>query len=104
MCGKTAAAKRSIRLQGAARWQDTHKRGSSYGDSTAPHKPHNPLVTMFGMPGLNGGFPAAPAAPKFKFQEFKESPAFTILVNGSLFVAGIAFIQSPIMDMLAPQL
>ncbi|CAB4256288.1 similar to Saccharomyces cerevisiae YOR045W TOM6 Component of the TOM (translocase of outer membrane) complex responsible for recognition and initial import steps for all mitochondrially directed proteins [Maudiozyma barnettii] len=59
---------------------------------------------MFGMPGLNGGIPSAPQAPKSKFQEFKESPAFTIVLNGSLFIAGVAFIQSPLMDMLAPQL
>jgi len=56
------------------------------------------------MPGLNGGIPSAPQAPKSKFQEFKESPAFTIVLNGSLFIAGVAFIQSPLMDMLAPQL
>lgn len=60
---------------------------------------------MFGMPGLNGGIPTQqPQEPKSKLQEFKESPAFTILLNGTLFVAGIAFIQSPLMDMLAPQL
>lgn len=60
---------------------------------------------MFGMPGLNGGIPTQqPQEPKSRLQEFKESPAFTILVNGTLFVAGVAFIQSPLMDMLAPQL
>ncbi|KAG0668177.1 protein translocation complex component [Maudiozyma exigua] len=60
---------------------------------------------MFGMPGLNGGIPTQqPQEPKSRLQEFKESPAFTILLNGTLFVAGVAFIQSPLMDMLAPQL
>ena len=60
---------------------------------------------MFGMPGLNGGIPTQqPQEPKSRLQEFKESPAFTILVNSTLFVAGVAFIQSPLMDMLAPQL
>lgn len=59
---------------------------------------------MFSMAGLNAGAPAAPQQPKSRLQEFKESPAFTILLNGTLFIAGVAFVQSPLMDMLAPQL
>ncbi|CCE90411.1 Tom6p TDEL_0B02820 [Torulaspora delbrueckii] len=45
-----------------------------------------------------------PQAPKSKFQQFKESPLYTIVLNGSLFIAGVAFIQSPLMEMMAPQL
>ena len=40
----------------------------------------------------------------FSFENFKKSPAFTVIVNASLFVAGVVFIQSPLMDMLVPQL
>ncbi|WPK23079.1 hypothetical protein PUMCH_000303 [Australozyma saopauloensis] len=32
------------------------------------------------------------------------SPAFTAAVQVGLFVAGVAFIQSPLMDFLVPQL
>lgn len=62
-------------------------------------------AAMFGMPGmdLEGSSPVS-KKPKSKFQLFKESPAYTILVNGGLFIAGVAFIQSPLMEMLAPQL
>lgn len=38
------------------------------------------------------------------FEEFKKLPAFTIGVNVVLFAAGVAFVQSPLMDMLVPQL
>lgn len=48
--------------------------------------------------------PASPQQPKSRFQAFKESPLYTIALNGAFFVAGVAFIQSPLMDMLAPQL
>lgn len=60
---------------------------------------------MFGMPGM-GPEAASPAndKPKSRFQAFRESPAYTIILNGGLFVAGVAFIQSPLMDLLAPQL
>lgn len=60
---------------------------------------------MFGMPGM-GPEGASPSSnkPKSRFQLFKESPAYTILVNGGLFIAGVVFIQSPLMEMLAPQL
>lgn len=55
---------------------------------------------------MSGMFAAqkAPQAPKSTFQKFKESPLYTIVLNGGLFVAGVAFIQSPLMDMMAPQL
>lgn len=53
---------------------------------------------MFNVPG------ASPSQPKSRLQEFRESPMYTIFVNGTLFVAGIAFIQSPLMEMLAPEL
>ncbi|CCE62181.1 hypothetical protein TPHA_0C00240 [Tetrapisispora phaffii CBS 4417] len=53
---------------------------------------------IFNVPG------AAPTKPKSKFEEFKESPMFTVLVNSVFFVAGVAFIQSPLMEMLAPEL
>lgn len=57
---------------------------------------------LFGMPGLNNAQP--PQKPKTRFQLFRESPAYTIIVNGALFIAGVALIQSPLMDMLSPQL
>lgn len=39
-----------------------------------------------------------------KIQEFKKTPLYSVLLHGGLFVAGVAFIQSSVMDMLAPQL
>lgn len=62
-------------------------------------------AAMFGMPGM-GAQDSTPVSnkPKTRFQLFRESPFYTVLVNGGLFVAGVAFIQSPLMDMLAPQL
>ncbi|CCD25390.1 Tom6p NDAI_0F00710 [Naumovozyma dairenensis CBS 421] len=64
---------------------------------------------MFGMPGMNPtgatiGTNNGVPSNKSRFQQFKESPAFTVLLNGTLFVAGVTFIQSPLMDMLAPAL
>ncbi|KAL6940821.1 hypothetical protein ACO0QE_004739 [Hanseniaspora vineae] len=38
------------------------------------------------------------------FAKFKATPLFTMLSHGLLFAAGVAFIQSPLMDSLAPQL
>lgn len=38
------------------------------------------------------------------FQALRKTPAYTLGVNAVLFVAGVAFIQSPLMDMLVPQL
>lgn len=58
-------------------------------------------AAMFGMPRAA---PAAPAAPKSRLQKFKESPLYTIALNSAFFIGGVAFIQSPLMDMLAPQL
>lgn len=38
------------------------------------------------------------------FQEIRKTPAWTVGVNATLFVAGVAFITSPLMEMLVPQL
>ncbi|CUM64720.1 uncharacterized protein PRCAT00002330001 [Priceomyces carsonii] len=38
------------------------------------------------------------------FEKFRASPAFTVGLNVVLFAAGVALIQSPVMDMLVPQL
>ncbi|QLL34909.1 hypothetical protein HG536_0H02840 [Torulaspora globosa] len=63
------------------------------------------MSAMFGMPGVGApGASAIPQPPKSRFQKFMESPLYTIVVNGTLFVAGVAFIQSPLMEMMAPQL
>ncbi|CCF57598.1 hypothetical protein KAFR_0C06070 [Kazachstania africana CBS 2517] len=64
---------------------------------------------MFSIPANNanmGGIPtSAPSHnAKSKFQRFRETPAYTMVLNGAFFIAGVAFIQSPLMDMLAPQL
>ncbi|EJT44129.1 TOM6-like protein [Saccharomyces kudriavzevii IFO 1802] len=55
------------------------------------------------MPDAGAGA-ASSQQPKSRFQAFKESPLYTIVLNGTFFIAGVAFIQSPLMDMLAPQL
>lgn len=55
------------------------------------------------MPDAGAGA-ASSQQPKSRFQAFKESPLYTIALNGTFFIAGVAFIQSPLMDMLAPQL
>lgn len=44
------------------------------------------------------------APEESSFQKFKKSPAYIIGLNAALFVAGVAFIQSPLMDMMVPQL
>ncbi|QLG70643.1 hypothetical protein HG535_0A05840 [Zygotorulaspora mrakii] len=59
------------------------------------------------MSGIFGASAAAanePESSKSVFQKFKESPLYTITLNGAFFVAGVAFIQSPLMEMMAPQL
>lgn len=38
------------------------------------------------------------------FSHIQKLPIYTIGVNTVMFVAGVAFIQSPLMDMLVPQL
>ncbi|AOW28236.1 hypothetical protein MG5_02646 [Candida albicans P57072] len=38
------------------------------------------------------------------FEKIKNSPAFTIGTQAALFGLGVLFIQSPLMDMLVPQL
>lgn len=63
------------------------------------------MSALFGMPGVGApGASAVPQPPQSRFQKFKESPLYTILLNGTFFVAGVAFIQSPLMEMMAPQL
>ncbi|SCU77770.1 LADA_0A02124g1_1 [Lachancea dasiensis] len=57
------------------------------------------MSARFSAPGAS-----APAKKQSRFEQFKQTPAFPVLVNLSLFVAGVAFIQSPLMDMMAPQL
>lgn len=47
---------------------------------------------------------AAPAKKLSKFEEFKQSPVYTVGLNAGLFVAGVAFILSSLMEMLVPQL
>lgn len=37
-------------------------------------------------------------------QGIRKLPVYTIGVNVVLFAAGVAFVQSPLMDMLVPQL
>lgn len=39
-----------------------------------------------------------------KFEQFKQTPTYTIAVNVALFAAGVLFIQSPLMEQLVPQL
>lgn len=57
------------------------------------------MSARFGLPGA-----AAPAKKQSKFEQFRQTPAYPILVNVGLFVAGVAFINSPLMEMMAPQL
>ena len=53
---------------------------------------------------MSGRFPTPPSKEASRFEEFTKSPAFTLGVNAVLFVAGVVFIQSPMMEMLVPQL
>lgn len=55
---------------------------------------------MFAAPGA---VPSAPAKES-KFEQFKQTPAFPVLIHTALFAAGVALIQSPLMEMLSPQL
>ncbi|ODV78503.1 uncharacterized protein CANTADRAFT_52478 [Suhomyces tanzawaensis NRRL Y-17324] len=53
---------------------------------------------------MSGRFQAAaPKAPS-TLEKITKSPLFTVGLNTAYFVAGIAFIQSPLMEMLVPQL
>lgn len=38
------------------------------------------------------------------WEQIKKAPAFTLAVQAGFFAAGVAFILSPLMDMLVPQL
>lgn len=55
------------------------------------------------MSAVFGSSAVAPK-PQSKFAQFKQTPAYPVLVNVTLFVCGVAFIQSSLMDMMAPQL
>lgn len=59
---------------------------------------------MSGMFGVAPGAANGAEQSKSTFQKFKESPLYTITFNGVFFIAGVAFIQSPLMEMMAPQL
>lgn len=37
-------------------------------------------------------------------ESFTKLPVYPVVVNTALFAAGVAFIQSPLMEMLVPQL
>lgn len=45
----------------------------------------------------------APAKKLSKFEEFKQTPLYTVGLNAGLFVAGVAFVLSSLMEMLVPQ-
>lgn len=57
---------------------------------------------MFGIPGI----PEASAVPskESRFEKFKQTPAFPVLLHTALFAAGVAFIQSSVIELLSPQL
>lgn len=46
----------------------------------------------------------APKQQPSTYQQIVSSPAFAAAVQVGLFAAGVAFIQSPLMDFLVPQL
>ncbi|AMD19152.1 HBR251Cp [Eremothecium sinecaudum] len=56
---------------------------------------------LYGLPGDGSGIPKEKQS---RLQQFKESPAYPVLLNLTLFGLGVAFIQSPLIEMLAPQL
>ncbi|CAK7901062.1 mitochondrial import receptor subunit Tom6p [[Candida] anglica] len=45
-----------------------------------------------------------PVEQESYLSQIQKTPAYTLAVHAGLFVAGIAFIQSPLMEMLVPQL
>lgn len=51
---------------------------------------------------MSGRMPAP--KPESKIEQITKTPAFTIALNTTLFAAGVFFIQSPLMEMLVPQL
>lgn len=53
---------------------------------------------------MSGRIPTQQPSETSKFEQFRKSPTFTIGVNVALFAAGVAFIQSPLMEMFVPQL
>lgn len=46
----------------------------------------------------------APHQQVSAFEQFTNAPVFTVATHIGLFVAGVAFINSSLMDMLVPQL
>lgn len=46
----------------------------------------------------------APKQQPSTFEQIKNAPAFTAAVQVAIFAAGVAFIQSPFMEFLVPQL
>ena len=59
---------------------------------------------MAGRFAAAAGAGAGAPAKESKFEQLTKTPAFTVGWNVALFAAGVAFIQSPLMDMLVPQL
>ncbi|EGW31448.1 uncharacterized protein SPAPADRAFT_62014 [Spathaspora passalidarum NRRL Y-27907] len=54
---------------------------------------------------MSGRFPTqAPPKEESTFQKIKSTPAFIVGTQAVLFGLGVLFIQSPLMDMLVPQL
>ncbi|KAG2735614.1 hypothetical protein G9P44_001828 [Scheffersomyces stipitis] len=53
---------------------------------------------------MSGRFPTPSPKEESAFAKFKQSPAYTIGLNVTLFGLGVLFIQSPLMEMLVPQL
>lgn len=46
----------------------------------------------------------APTQQPTTLEQITKTPAFAVAVQVGLFAAGVAFIQSPLMDFLVPQL
>ncbi|KAL6937387.1 hypothetical protein ACO0RG_003892 [Hanseniaspora osmophila] len=61
------------------------------------------MSAPFMIPGTDAASTAQEQEPSM-FAKLKATPLFTMVSHGLLFAAGVAFIQSPLMDSLAPQL
>ncbi|KAM3120752.1 hypothetical protein RJF_1011 [Candidozyma auris] len=46
----------------------------------------------------------AKVPPQSTYQQLKESPFFKVGLHAAAFAAGVWFIQSPLMDVLVPQI
>ncbi|KAK6204644.1 uncharacterized protein RJT21DRAFT_117087 [Scheffersomyces amazonensis] len=53
---------------------------------------------------MSGRFATPEAKEESTFEQIKNSPLFTVALNATFFGLGVLFIQSPLMDMLVPQL